>query len=114
MSAKVTLTYKQGGPRGMQFVFEQPAHPVVGRSEDCAVHVEGKEEFYGMVSRRHCQLDIEPPHVRVRDLGSRNGTYVNGKIIGKRPKGLAAEEVTPPSDAVRDLTDGDEVELWPV
>jgi pSer/pThr/pTyr-binding forkhead associated (FHA) protein len=110
MSAKVTLTYKQGGPEGKHFVFERPAHPVVGRAEDCTVRVEGKGEIYAMVSRRHCQLDIEPPLVRVRDLGSRNGTYVNGEMIGKRDKGLAAAE----PGSVRELADGDEVGLWPV
>src|SRR5262245_62086380 len=114
MSAKVTLTYKQGGPQGKEFVFEQTAHPVIGRAEDCAVRVEGKGEIYGMVSRHHCQFDIEPSCVRVRDLGSKNGTYVNGKIIGKRGKGLFAEEVAGESGLVRNLADGDEVELWPV
>ncbi|KYC36281.1 hypothetical protein WA1_52005 [Scytonema hofmannii PCC 7110] len=35
-------------------------------------------------SRYHCLLDINPPDIRVRDFGSRNGTYVNGKKIGQR------------------------------
>jgi pSer/pThr/pTyr-binding forkhead associated (FHA) protein len=32
-----------------------------------------------IVSRKHCQLSIEEDTLNVRDLGSRNGTYVNGR-----------------------------------
>ena len=37
---------------------------------------------YADVSRHHCLLHIDPPAVWVRDLGSRNGTRVNGTQIG--------------------------------
>jgi pSer/pThr/pTyr-binding forkhead associated (FHA) protein len=114
MSAKVTLTYRQGGPKGKNFVFDQPAHWVIGRADDCALRVEGKDVIYGMVSRHHCELDIDPPAVRVRDLGSRNGTYVNGEIIGQRQKGQPVEGTSPPVGPVHELADGDEIELWPV
>ena len=33
------------------------------------------------VSRRHCQLSYVDGVLKVRDLGSLNGTYVNGKRI---------------------------------
>lgn len=37
------------------------------------------------VSRIHCELDPEPDGLWVRDLGSRNGTYINGvKVIEAR------------------------------
>jgi len=29
-------------------------------------------------------LDINPPDIRVRDFGSKNGTFVNGEKIGQR------------------------------
>jgi pSer/pThr/pTyr-binding forkhead associated (FHA) protein len=38
-------------------------------------------------------LEVEPPAIRVHDLGSRNGTYVNGGNIGQRPRHLSPEEV---------------------
>jgi type II secretory pathway predicted ATPase ExeA len=41
-----------------------------------------QEQF---VSRYHCQLDISPTTVRLRDLQSKNGTYVNGRKIGADP-----------------------------
>ena len=38
----------------------------------------------GGVSRSHCLLEIDPTHVTVRDLGSLNGTYLNGENISFR------------------------------
>lgn len=34
-----------------------------------------------MISRDHCELVMDPPNFHLRDLGSRNGTYLNGKRI---------------------------------
>jgi predicted component of type VI protein secretion system len=37
------------------------------------------------VSRQHCQLLVGLDDVRIRDLGSRNGTLVNGeRVVGER------------------------------
>jgi len=33
------------------------------------------------VSRRHCQFNRDEGVLKIRDLGSRNGTYLNGKRI---------------------------------
>ena len=38
----------------------------------------------GKVSREHCRIDASGHRVTVEDLGSHNGTYVNGELI-KRP-----------------------------
>lgn len=114
MSAIVTLTYQQGGPKGKQIVFERPAHWVIGRAPDCSLRVEGTEVIYSLVSRHHCQLDVDPPVVRVRDLGSRNGTFVNGERIGQRGRGEPVIDAGQASSPVRELADGDELGLWPV
>lgn len=39
------------------------------------------------VSREHCRFEINPTtrELSVRDLGSSNGTYVNGKAVGQEP-----------------------------
>jgi pSer/pThr/pTyr-binding forkhead associated (FHA) protein len=34
-----------------------------------------------LISRHHCELAIDPPTIRVQDLGSQNGTYINGKPV---------------------------------
>src|SRR5262249_19477386 len=50
------------------------------------------DDEHRVVSRHHCLLDIDPPDVRVQDLGSRNGTYINGRRIGRRSASQAADD----------------------
>jgi pSer/pThr/pTyr-binding forkhead associated (FHA) protein len=49
---------------------------VVGRRRDCDLRIP-----LMAVSRRHCQLSQNEDTLKIRDLGSRNGTYVNNKRI---------------------------------
>lgn len=49
---------------------------VVGRDEDCQMRLTS-----GLVSRRHCVLDVRPDGIWVRDLASQNGTYVNDVAV---------------------------------
>src|SRR5690606_33932655 len=48
----------------------------IGRSEACDLRIP-----LGEVSRRHCSIVQSEGQVLVQDLGSSNGTYVNGKRI---------------------------------
>jgi serine/threonine protein kinase len=52
---------------------------LAGRSDISGCHI--FQDSYA--SRLHCILEINPPQCSVRDMGSRNGTYVNGKKYGK-------------------------------
>jgi pSer/pThr/pTyr-binding forkhead associated (FHA) protein len=49
---------------------------VIGRRSDCDLYIPLKP-----VSRRHCQLNRDQGVLKIRDLGSRNGTYLNGKRL---------------------------------
>jgi pSer/pThr/pTyr-binding forkhead associated (FHA) protein len=49
---------------------------VIGRGDDC--HLKPQSDA---ISRRHCEIVASDTEVVVRDLGSRNGTYVNGNRI---------------------------------
>jgi pSer/pThr/pTyr-binding forkhead associated (FHA) protein len=49
---------------------------VIGRREDCDFRIP-----LGDISRKHCRLIKEDSLLKVEDLGSSNGTYVNGKRI---------------------------------
>jgi pSer/pThr/pTyr-binding forkhead associated (FHA) protein len=90
MSAKIILTVTCGSLKGKTFVFPGPARCTIGRAGDCELSLL-HELGNGDVSRHHCVLEIDPPRARVRDLGSLNGTYVNGQKIGQRPPFLPPE-----------------------
>src|SRR5262249_45959826 len=78
----------------------------IGRSADCLVRLPGNQASL-TASRRHCLLDIDPPAVRVRDLGSLNGTYVNGRKVGQRARGTRPLETVPAEAGEVELHDGD-------
>ena len=50
---------------------------VVGRHRRCHVRIASPR-----VSRRHCRLALDRDGVLVRDLGSTNGTRINGRRAG--------------------------------
>ncbi len=86
-----------------------PGSYVLGRASDCDVRVPADGNTR-LVSRRHCQIEITESGVFVYDLGSRNGTFVNGSSIGKRPADRAADE-SPDLGPGYPLADGDELRL---
>jgi pSer/pThr/pTyr-binding forkhead associated (FHA) protein len=73
MTAKLLVI--QGKPQGKTLTFP-PGEYVFGRGTEC--HVRPNSEW---VSRQHCALRVEDEEAYVRDLGSRNGTLVNGQLI---------------------------------
>jgi hypothetical protein len=91
-----------------QFVFDRPRTCVVGRQYDCDIALPS-DRAHREVSRHHCQLDINPPHVRVRDLNSRNGTFVNGKRLA--PEGADQEDAGTEDHGTAVLSDGDEIRI---
>ena len=54
---------------------------ILGRREDCHLRIP-----VGDVSRRHCSiLYTDDGGLRLQDLGSSNGTYVNGRRVQESP-----------------------------
>jgi S1-C subfamily serine protease len=76
---------------GNEYPFESAAPAVrIGRAPGCDLALTGEEAV--LVSWEHAQLDVGPDGVTVRDLGSCNGTYVNGRRIdGPRRVGVGDE-----------------------
>ncbi|CAN5386949.1 hypothetical protein BH10ACI3_BH10ACI3_03950 [soil metagenome] len=70
----VTLHVVAGPHAGRDFTFEQHDTFMIGRSENAQFCLPHDRYF----SRHHCILEIAPPQAFLRDLGSTNGTYVNG------------------------------------
>ena len=62
---------------GSQKTFTLPDNTtLIGRRHDCDLCIPLKT-----VSRRHCELNQNKETVNIRDLGSRAGTFLNGKKI---------------------------------
>ena len=72
---KVQLIVVQGKPEGKVIPLAGPKFKI-GRGETC--HLRPASE---QVSREHAEFSITADTVSVQDLGSRNGTLVNGKAI---------------------------------
>jgi pSer/pThr/pTyr-binding forkhead associated (FHA) protein len=107
-SARISLTVVLGDLPEKEYAFEKPTRCIIGRAPDCDIQVPANY-CHVVVSRQHCCLEIEPPAIRVHDLGSRNGTYVNGENIGQRPRHLSPAEVDLREFSVHELKDGDEL-----
>jgi predicted component of type VI protein secretion system len=77
---KVKLFVVHGRPQGKSFLFP-PGDFLFGRGSEC--HIQPNSDW---VSRQHCLLHVSDEDVSVRDLGSRNGTLVNGhRVVGELP-----------------------------
>ncbi len=57
-------------------VFPVAGPVAIGRAVECDISVQGDE-----ISRRHALVKPTPEGLSVEDLGSSNGTYVNGKRV---------------------------------
>jgi pSer/pThr/pTyr-binding forkhead associated (FHA) protein len=90
MDAKLKVV---GGSKAGVEIALKKAKFVIGRAPECSLRA-GSDA----ISRRHCEIRLTRAEVSIRDLNSRNGTYVNGKPI--------AGEVV--------LNSGDEVGVGPL
>lgn len=105
MAGKVTLTVIRGVPEGKTFSFEEHDTFLCGRLKEN--HVCLAED--NLVSRHHCILEINPPDVRIRDLGSLNGIYINGERYGGRARKETPEEGAKRTYPTLDLQDGNTI-----
>jgi serine/threonine-protein kinase len=110
MESNVTLLFTRGPLTGRTFVFTQPISCSIGRSRDCTICLPQEAEHLD-VSRHHCILEIVPPALRVRDLGSLNGSFVNGKKIGQRVTSQVNRDMDASLPPPVVLLDGDEIRL---
>lgn len=99
MAIVVRLKILTGPHKGHKFCFCGPTRCQVGRGSDCYIHFSGNERDH-FISRHHCRLEIDPPLVLVEDLGSRNGTYVNGHKIEAGTGKSGAKDRRPSPDLV--------------
>lgn len=110
MSAKVTLKIIKGKLLGRQYIFDSRTICIIGRSQECNIQLPNDPD-HKTISRYHCLLDINPPAIRIRDFGSKNGTYVNSKKIGQRQPNQTREEAAQLEFPEYDLNSGDRIKL---
>jgi hypothetical protein len=107
MPDRLILTITAGQEAGKTFAFEAHDLLLFGRADDCQICLPGDQQ----VSRHHFLLEVNPPAARLRDLGSRNGTYVNGQKYGGRDRHETPEEGARRHYPQVDLGDGDEIRV---
>src|SRR5437764_349052 len=86
------LTIAQGKEAGREFVFDQ-AEITIGRTVECDIVL-----YDPGVSRKHARVYFREGDFYVEDLGSSNGTKVNGVVVTR----------------AHPLEDGDAVAVGPV
>jgi serine/threonine-protein kinase len=86
---RITLTVTAGPHKGRVFNFAGHDTFIVGRSKRAHFRLPAKDRYF---SRVHFLVEVNPPQCRLMDLGSRNGTHVNGQKV-----------------TATDLGDGDEI-----
>ncbi len=110
MNVNLVLFKKNGTTK----TFPLPASvTVIGRQQQCDLCIP-----LMVISRKHCEINADGGVLRVRDLGSRNGTLVNGKKVadavlnagdsfqigplsfGVQLDGVPAELIPPPEPAI--------------
>ena len=72
---QITLTVVAGPHKGLEFSFARHDTFLVGRSRHAHFRLPAKDKYF---SRVHFMVEVNPPKCRIIDMGSRNGTYING------------------------------------
>src|SRR5262245_45588558 len=86
---RITFTVTTGPLAGRAFHFEGHDVFLVGRSSNAHCRFPEDDPFF---SRVHFLVEVNPPRCRLTDMGSRNGTFVNNRMV-----------------EMIDLDDGDEI-----
>src|SRR3954463_10829087 len=86
---RINLSVKAGPHEGRVFEFEERDNFIVGRSPRAHFRLPVKDKC---ISRIHFLIEMNPPLCRLIDMGSTNGTRVNGAKV-----------------SVSDLKDGDQI-----
>lgn len=108
MTPRVTLTVIAGPIAGRTYAFTGHDTFLFGRSPDCHAELAPDDTT---ASRHHFILEVNPPQARLRDLGSLNGTTVNGVRHGGRARDERPEEAAQRAHPTVDLRDGDTVRV---
>ncbi len=77
MSEKAfALRFISGKYQGGEYPLQESGELVIGRSSDLDMVL-----IEDMVSRKHAKISLTPGQITIADLGSTNGTFVNGEKV---------------------------------
>ena len=77
----IVLIVQSGKHRGRKIKFPEDGKLLIGRDPECHLRLASTD-----VSRKHCLLTLGPAGVTVKDLESRNGTFIDDFLIS--PTGI--------------------------
>lgn len=86
---RAQFTFLSGARAGQTDILGQPVI-TIGRHPDCDVRFDADRDLD--VSARHASVTLEGERYVLRDLGSTNGTYVQGRLV-RDPVPLSTKEV---------------------
>ena len=79
----------------------QPGTISLGRGEENDFQIE-----HSSVSSSHCQIEVTGSGVRIKDLGSTNGTFINGRMIQGWARKTESKAVNIPKKVDLKLAEG--------
>ena len=91
-SRKITMSIQlvvASGNRVGQVIPIMGERFVIGRADDC--HLKPKSE---LISRYHCEIVVEGGQARVRDMGSKNGVFLNEKRLDEAKELRNSDKLT--------------------
>ena len=103
---KLILKAIAGNLVGEEFIFTEHGPYVIGRSKSCALHIPNEKDM--KISRRHLLLVFDDRQIRIRDLGSKNGTTLNKTVLTPGNINTPPEKETP---ADKEVIHGDYISL---
>jgi len=82
------IEFVEGPHQGESYPLDPSESTILGRSPSNSIYIKDRN-----VSRAHCLIRVEKDQCIIEDLGSTNGTFVNGQRV--------TESVINPGDQVR-------------
>lgn len=106
MIKKVTVEVLKGILAGQKYEYEGEKRILIGRQADCEIIMPDKT-----VSKHHCLLEISSYEVKLSDVGSLNGTYINNRMIGQWDNNRTYDEAMTENPDENIVRNGDEIGL---
>lgn len=78
----------RGTPQGKKYSLKGAKKFLLGRDKSVEIMIDDAN-----ISRQHAQITVDDDKIFIKDLGSRNGTFVNDEAIGGNEIELAKEDM---------------------